>query len=98
MSTLSGASQAETSVLRRNTSWPKQDFIIAPLAKSVPTKIFSPIGGKVPSKILHIQIQKAGFLEFGAYDNFQSISFGNGLSQDFIDLLITRELLSHNRQ
>src|SRR5260370_14868086 len=62
-----GASEAETVVLKRNTLWPKQDFIVLPLEPSTGKAILSAIGGTVPKSIIHVQIENEGVLEFGAY-------------------------------
>jgi len=64
------ASNHETKLLKRNTLWPEQDFLVLPLRPGAWERLRSP-GGTFPSKrILHIQIEKNGVLEFGAYDNF----------------------------
>jgi len=39
-------------------------------------KILKTISGTVPRRILHIQIEKEGTLQFGAYANFQSLFWG----------------------
>ena len=33
-------------------------------------EILKAMGGLVPRSVIHVQIEKAGRLEFGAYDNF----------------------------
>lgn len=65
--------------LKRNTLRPKQDFVIVLLEPSTVEKIIPAIGGSVPKAILHIQIEKNGVLQFGAYDNFypECIFFGS---------------------
>jgi hypothetical protein len=70
LSSIPGASQEETVALKRNTLWPKQDFIVLPLEPPMTKTIVSAIGGTVPSAIIHIQIEKGGILQFAAYDNF----------------------------
>lgn len=67
---LIGASGQETAALKRNTLWPEQDFIIVLLEPTTVRTVLSAIRGNVPRKILHIQIEKNGVLEFAAYDNF----------------------------
>jgi hypothetical protein len=69
---LPGASGEETSVLRRNTAFPVQDFVVVPLdAANLPiliTEVSAP--GRLTSDVLHVQIEKGEQLQFGAYDNF----------------------------
>ena len=54
-------------------------------------QIISAIGGTIPRKILHIQIEKGGVLQFGAYDNFQPdcIYFGKAIKQAVLDTLVS---------
>ena len=42
-------------------------------------RIIAAIGGTIPNAIIHIQIEKDGLLQFGAYDNFhpECIHFGS---------------------
>jgi hypothetical protein len=56
--------------------------------------ILSAIGGKVPRKLSHIQIERAGVLEFGAYDNFQSVFLGPGINPDFVTSLTARGVIT----
>jgi hypothetical protein len=75
---LPGASETATAALKRNTWWPKQEFVVLPFELSTGKAILSAIGGTVPRNIIHVQIEKAGVLAFGAYDNFhpQCVYFG----------------------
>jgi len=91
---LPGVSQEETAVLKRNTIWPKQDFAVVPLTTAAEKPILSTIGGKVPRKLIHIQIERAGVLEFGAYDNFQSVFLGPGINPDFVASLTARGIIT----
>ncbi len=93
---LPGASDSETNVLRRNTIWPKQDFLVFPLEKSTFEVISRRMGYRVPSRIIHIQIEKNGILESGAYDNFDadSITWGPALVGAFIESMVSKEILS----
>ena len=92
---ISGASAEETSALKRNKIWPRQEFVVLSLDSSAVPEILVAIGGTVPRDIIHIQIAKAGKLEFGAYDNFHphAIYFGPALSQTFVDSLIAEGIL-----
>jgi hypothetical protein len=78
--------------LKRNTIWPRPDFAIAPLTKTSREHVIRAIGGNVPKKVIHIQIERAGILEFGAYDNFQPVVFGPGLSPEFLSSLTARRI------
>jgi len=84
-----------TPALRRNTRWPKQDFIIVPLEPSMGNKIIAAIGGTVPKAIIHIQIEKNGLRQFGAYDNFhpECIYFGSAVKQAVIESLISERII-----
>jgi hypothetical protein len=95
LTSISGASEKETSVLKRNTIWPKQDFVVLPLERAMSRPILSALGGSIPKSVLHIQIEKAGVFEFGAFDNFhpECLFFGEGLSKDFLDSLVSQGLL-----
>jgi len=90
-----GASSEETAVLKRNTTWPKQDFTVVPLEPSNLREILPAIGGAVPRRIFHIQIEKDGVLQFAAYDSFYpgSIVFGLALDQRFIESLVAQEII-----
>jgi hypothetical protein len=92
---LLGASQIENTILKRNTLWPKQDFVVIPLEPSTIPAIFTGIGGTIPRSVLHIQIEKNGRIEFGAYDNFnpESIVFGSAISDAFIEALTSEGIL-----
>jgi CO dehydrogenase nickel-insertion accessory protein CooC1 len=91
-----GASEETTSVLKRNTLWPKQDFVVVPLEPSMSKTILSAVGGTLPKKIIHIQVEKAGILEFGTYDNFSSgcIFFGSAVGRELIESLVSQGVLN----
>jgi hypothetical protein len=90
-----GASTEETGAFKRNTTWPKQDFVIVPLEPSTVRPILAAIGGTIPRDIWHILIAKAGKLEFAAYDNFhpECLYFGKALKQRFLESLVSDGLL-----
>jgi hypothetical protein len=90
-----GASGEPTTALKRNTLWPKQDFVVVPLEPSMERQIIAAIGGTVPAAIIHIQIEKHGQLQFGAYDNFypSSIYLGSEVKEDFIKSLISQNIM-----
>lgn len=89
------ASDESTPTLRRNTRWPKQDFVIVPLEPPMGKKIMAAIGGTLPNAIIHIQIEKNGSLQFGAYDNFhpECIYWGSTVKQAVIESLISQGII-----
>ena len=89
-----GASQAPTAVLKRNTLWPEQEFTLVPLALCSGEQLMAALGGTLPRKIIHVQIEREGVLEFGAYDNFQHIYFGPGVGVPVIESLVASRILS----
>jgi hypothetical protein len=95
LSSIPGASVEPTAALKRNTLWPKQDFVVVPLEPSMERKIIAAIGGSVPGAIIHIQIEKDGQLQFGAYDNFypESIYFGGAVNESVIKLLVSQNIM-----
>ena len=94
LSSIPGASGEPNVALKRNTLWPEQDFVVVPLEPSMGQKIIAAIGGTVPGAIIHIQIEKDGQLQFGAYDNFypESIYFGSEVKEDAIKSLVSQIL------
>ena len=86
---VAGASSDETQVLKRNTLWPKQDFVVLPLEAETVGPIMAAVGGTVPRGIIHIQVQKDGRLELGLYDNFapKCMFLGASLTSTFLATL-----------
>src|ERR1700739_4176540 len=82
---VAGASGDETKALRRNTLWPRQDFVVLPLEAETVEPIMAAVGGTVPRGIIHIQVEKGGRLELGLYDNFapKGIFFGPAVTPAF---------------
>lgn len=95
LSTLAGISDQPSSVLQRNTLWPKQDFFVLPLEPSMDKKIIAALGGTIPRAVIHIQIEKNGCLEFGAYDNFHPgcIFFGSAVKESVIERLVSQGII-----
>jgi hypothetical protein len=93
---LPDVSEQETETLKRNTLWPKLDFVIAPLEHSTIRPTISALGGTVPRTVIHIQIEKAGRLQFGAYDRFNPgcVSFGEAISTVVLESLISPRVCS----
>jgi hypothetical protein len=90
-----GAVEEETAALKRNTSWPKQDFAVVPLEAGSSETILAAIGGGLPRKIIHVQIEKAGLLLFGAYDQFQPgcVHFSSTLNRLFLEALVSQGVI-----
>jgi hypothetical protein len=90
-----GASQEETVTLKRNTLWPKQDFIVLPLEPSMSRAIISAIGGTIPKTIIHIQIEKNSLIQFAAYDRFhpKCIVFGTAVTEAVRESLVSQGIM-----
>jgi hypothetical protein len=78
LSDVAGASSDETQVLKRNTLWPKQNFVVIPLEAEMVRPIMAAVGGTVPRGLVNVQVQKEGQLQLGLYYNFapKSMFFG----------------------
>jgi hypothetical protein len=65
-------SAEETAILRRNTIHPRQDFVIISLETATIDQILDTVlpEDKFVKEVTHIQIERDGTLQFGAYDNF----------------------------
>jgi hypothetical protein len=89
LKSVQGASEHETSALKRNTIWPKEDFVVLPLEPAKGKAILLALGGNVPRAVIHIQIEKANTLAFGAYDNFDPncIFFGSAVPMALLEKL-----------
>ena len=70
--------------------------MILPLESETVGPILAAIGGTVPRSILHIQVEKAGLLQLGLYDNFapKAMLFGPALSPQMITSFYNNELTS----
>ncbi len=84
-------SSTETDILDRIQAWPRCHFVVLPLTSSTVLPILDVVlpDGRFMKDIIHIQIEKGGKLEFGAYDNFDSQCVGCwlGVSVEFLDEL-----------
>ncbi len=82
----------ETSILRRNTTAPKQDFVVLRLAPDTVEPILKQAlaaGLKRGRGIIHIQIEREGVLELGAYDSFDDkcVATGPGVNRTLLEEL-----------
>jgi hypothetical protein len=93
-SKIDGATTTETETLTRTTQWPKQDFIIVPIEIETAQEILDQILLLKPSlpEIIHIQIEKNGVIEFGAYDNFHPdcVACGFSIPKDQLERLVSQ--------
>lgn len=85
-------SSEETPILRRHTSYPMQDFVVLPMKPESVRPILNIVlpGNRYLEDIIHIQIEKAGKLQFGSYDNFHHeciVGFPPGVTPEFLDRL-----------
>jgi hypothetical protein len=71
---LPGASVSETSVLRRQTHDPILDFVAMPLTPEtvgmLHERLSAPGLFQAGGGLIHVQVEHAGYLVLGAYDNF----------------------------
>lgn len=83
----------ETDALRRQTVEPRQDFVVLPLEPGSVAPILDVV---LPHRhrqylkdIIHIQIERGGELQFGAYDNFhrECIVCYSGVDSALLDQL-----------
>jgi hypothetical protein len=88
---LPGASVEETEVLLRATIYPVQGFVVLPLESETVRPILDQIlpEGRVVRDIIHVQIERGGRLEFGAYDNFhrECVVCGAAVSRELLERL-----------
>jgi hypothetical protein len=83
-------SRDETNVLKRNTLWPRQDFVVLRLTpESVAPILEQMTAAGLKRAIIHVQIERNGVLELGAYDNFhpECVVTGPGVSASLLDEL-----------
>ncbi len=88
----------ETSILKRNTTAPKQDFVVLRLAPETVEPILKQAlaAGLKPVKgIIHVQIERDGVLELGAYDNFddECVATGPGVNRTLLEELRKNNVL-----
>jgi hypothetical protein len=85
-------SREEVGVLKRNTLYPRQDFVVLRLEPDTVAAIFKQVMTAGLSRaIIHVQIERAGVLQLGAYDNFhpQSVVTGQGVSAMLLSELMS---------
>jgi hypothetical protein len=106
---ISGASGEETTVLKRQTFVPRgsscpqegvvvrEDFVVIPLEPHTVRPILDRIlpEGRIVHDVTHVQIEKNGEREFGAYDNFHPgcVVAGSGVPEALLRDLMSRGVL-----
>ena len=83
--------------LRRNTTSPVQDFLILPLNdRTIPLieRRVLPVVG-LAHRVIHVQIQRAWRLVFGAYDNFhpECVWVSRTIGAEFLERLVAEGVL-----
>lgn len=93
---LPGASNEETPHLKRNTTWPRQDFVVLPLEADAIPQIVKAYGGTLPNAIIHIQIEKSGKRLVGIYDNFlpEFLYLGPEIPERFLQSLTVEGVIA----
>jgi hypothetical protein len=88
-----GSMSVETEVLKRATLLPELDFIIVALEiNTIPLILDQLMRSKdVWRDIIHIQIERNGIIEFGAYDNFHPdcVVSGSNISRTLLEKLVS---------
>jgi len=77
----------EVGVLRRNTLAPRQDFVVLRLETGTIAPILKEVKvAGLARAIIHVQIDYAGVLQLGAYDNFcpGCVVTGPGIGADLL--------------
>lgn len=96
---LPGATEKESSALRRATLQPKLDFVVLPLTISTVAEIEKAIRSKISFTgyrgIIHAQIETNGKIAFAAYDNFHKdcVFVNKQVSSDYLDRLVETRVL-----
>jgi hypothetical protein len=86
----------ELGPLRRGTLYPRQDFIVLRLTPEAVGPIFEQASAAgLTGPIIHVQIERSGVLELGAYDNFhpECTVTGPGVSAALLDELKRKGVL-----
>ena len=90
-------SSEESSKLRRHTISPRQDFVILPLddesIQLIEKRVLHLVG--LRSRVIHVQIEQAGKLVFGSYDNFHRdcVWVSEVVGVDLLERMVTEFVL-----
>lgn len=86
----------ETAILKRNTTWPQQDFIALQLSVDTVDPIMKQVlAAGLKRAILHVQIEQGGVIQFAAYDNFhpEGVITGSCISRELLEELRTQGIV-----
>jgi hypothetical protein len=86
----------ETPTLKRNTTAPRQDFVVLRLTPETVDPIFKQVmAAGLKHAIIHVQIERNGVPELGAYDNFhpECVVTGPGVSSVLLEELKNANVL-----
>ena len=89
-------SRDEIGILKRGTLWPRQDFIVLRLVPQTIAPIFKEVmAAGLKRAIIHVQIERGGVLELGAYDNFHPdcVGTGPGVGRALLDELKSKNVI-----
>ncbi len=90
------ATRDETAILKRNTIWPKQDFVVLRLTPETVGPIYKQVmQAGLKRAIIHVQIERDGVLELHAHDHFhpECTTTGPGVSAALLDELKSTNVL-----
>ena len=88
--------RAEVSILKRNTRYPRQDFVVLRLDPETIAPIFKQVMTAGLSRaIIHVQIERADVLQLAAYDNFhpECVVTGPGVNAALLSELKSKGVL-----
>lgn len=84
----------ETAVLRRSTLEPVYDFVVLRLTPETREQIFAQVmaagledDAELEEGVIHLQIERSGVIELGAYDNFHRDCVATGPGIDALLLV-----------
>jgi hypothetical protein len=86
----------EAGLLKRNTLYPRQDFIVLRLDEvNIEPVLKQVLAAGLSRAILHVQIEHGGKLQLGAYDNFHPgcVVSGPGVSEVLLADLKSKRVL-----
>jgi hypothetical protein len=86
----------EIGVLKRNTLYPRQDFVVLRLAPESVAPIFKEVlAAGLARAIIHVQIEHGGVLQLGAYDDFHPdcVVAGRAISESLLADLKSKHVL-----
>jgi len=90
------ATRDETVHLKRNTIWPRQDFVVLRLTAENIEPIYKQLtAAGLKHAILHVQIERDGVLELQAHDNFhkECTTTGPGIGRTLLEELRGMKIL-----